>query len=772
MADPIPTPPTAAFTRIGTPTPRYDGRLKVTGGARYASDQSVANPAFGYLVVSSIAKGRIGSIDEHAARAVPGVLDVFTFRNIGPIEPGKTFSQKGYMGTSIAPMQQNILHDGQIVALVAADTYEAAREAARRLQVTYVEDKPSATFGSAGLKSGPVEPPPAEAPEDPKVGNFAAAFAQAAVKVDARYVTPTQHHNPIELFTTTCAWNNGQLTVWEGSQNVSGMKHGLALQIGISPDDIHIISPYIGGAFGSKGSLTQRTAIVALAARKLKRPLKLEATRAQGFTIATYRAETRHHVQLGAAPDGKLVALNHEGEEISSRPDDYKVGGTDATTRLYACANVSSKVTIVHADRNTPGFMRSPPEVPYVFALECAMDELAFALKMDPVELRRVNDTMKEPIKGLPYTSRQLMPCFDAAAQAFGWSQRNPQPGSMRDGDWLIGYGCASTLYPTQIAPATARVRLTPQGGATVQTGTHEIGNGAYTVVAITASDKLGVPISSIDVRVGDSELPPAPVAGGSNSTASVCNVVAKACEQIRARLAVAAVAADDSPLRGADPKTLVLADGSLRAPDGRAEPLAKAMARATSGAIEEYTENLPKGAKPDSVAMLYKGVSSIGGGFKGKEHVQAAFGASFVEVRVHAQTCEIRTPRVVGAYAFGRVMNPMAARSQLMGAQIWGVSAALHEATEIDRRAARYTNTDLAEYLIPVNADIPSYQAIILPENDTQVNDLGIKGVGELANVGMNAAVANAVFHATGVRVRELPVRLEKLLGSRFLKA
>jgi xanthine dehydrogenase YagR molybdenum-binding subunit len=305
-----------------------------------------------------------------------------------------------------------------------------------------------------------------------------------------------------------------------------------------------------------------------------------------------------------------------------------------------------------------------------------------------------------------------------------------------------------------------------------VQAGTHEIGNGAYTVLAITASDRLGVPIERIDVRVGDSELPPGPVSGGSNSTASVCNVVAKACEQVRARLAAAAVSAPDGPLRDADAKQLVLVDGVLRAPDGRSEPIDTIMTRIGAGAIEEYAENIPHGGKPDDIAALYKGTAAPGGGFKGKDRVQAAFGASFVEVRVHARSGEIRTPRVVGAYALGRAVNPKTVESQLMGAQIWGVSCALHEATEIDHRAARYVNNDLAEYLIPVNADIVGYQAIVLPETDKEVNALGIKGVGELGNVGMNAAVANAVFHATGVRVRELPVRLEKLLGSRFLRA
>jgi xanthine dehydrogenase YagR molybdenum-binding subunit len=720
-------------TKIGTPTSRVDGRQKVTGAARYAADHPAIRPAYAWLKTSSIAKGRIVAIDDRAARAVPGVLSIFTYQNIGAIEPGKTFSEKGFMGSSIAPLQQQILFDGQVVALVAADTPEAAREAAMLLDVRYAEDPPAAGFGSNGLKSGPAHPPKPGAPPpppDPKVGHFDSAFPSAAVKIDAQYATPTQHHNPIELFSTTCAWSGGnKLTVWEGSQNVSGYKWGLAQQLGIPADDIQIISPFVGGAFGSRGSLTQRTAIVALAARAIGRPLKLETTRAQGFTIGTYRAETRQRLQLGAQANGKLVAMNHEGEEITSRPDDYRVSGVDTTTRLYACPNIASKVTMLHADRNTPGFMRSPPETPYLFALECAMDELAYALKMDPIELRRVNDTKKESIGGLPYTSRQLMPCFDAAAKAFGWSRRTAAPRSMQDGDWLVGMGCASTIYPTTIAPATARVRLTPAGRATVQTGTHEIGNGAYTAVAITASDKLGIPIEHVDVVIGDSELPPAPVAGGSNSTASVCNAVALACEKINQQR---------KALKG----------------------------RLATGALEAYAENLPHGAKPEQIGLLYKGVSSIGGGFRLKDRVQAAFGASFAEVRVHARTGEIRVPRVVGAYAFGQVVNPKAAESQLMGGQIWGVSCALHEGTEIDARAARYVNADLAEYLIPVNADIPSHQVIILPEHDRQVNALGIKGVGELGNVGMNAAVANAVFHATGVRVRKLPIRIEDLLA------
>ena len=392
---------------------------------------------------------------------------------------------------------------------------------------------------------------------------------------------------------------------------------------------------------------------------------------------------------------------------MTSRPDPYKVAGTDASTRLYACPNIASKVSIVHADRNTPGFMRSPPELPYLFALESAMDELAVALDLDPVELRRRNDTRPEPIKGLPYTSRSLMPCFDAAAKAFGWAGRNPKPGSMRDGDWLVGWGCAATMYPTQIGPATARVTLFPQGTVKVQTAAHDIGNGAYTVVALTAADKLGIGLDKIAVELGDSDLPPAPVAGGSNTTASVCNVVAKACEQIRSRIAAAAVSAPNGVFAGKDAAALVLADWSLQGPDGAAEPLDQAIARAANGAIEAYAENVPHGVPPEALKKLYQGHATLAGGAKMKDRIQFAFGAEFVEVRVHAQTREIRVAADRRRLCRGHDRRSGHRREPADGRDDLGhlVGAARGDR---DRPArARYTNTDLAEYLIPVNADI-----------------------------------------------------------------
>ena len=764
---------------IGAATSRIDGREKVTGAARYGSDfYGTSSPAHACLATSRIARGKINGIDESEARRVPGVLDIITYESVGDrVKPGKLTLNKGFMGTTIAPLASNkVRHAGQIVALVVAETHEAAQEAADLIKFDYAEETPSATFDSPGTTTITAEQADREDGTEvkpmPKVGDAQSAFTAAPVTVDYNYSTPTQHHNPIELFNTTAEWTGEQLTVWESSQNVGGFKFGLAEQLGIPASDIRVVSPYIGGAFGSRGSMTQRTALVALAAKRVGRPVRLETSRAQGFTIATYRAETRHRVRLGADKDGKLQALIQEGWEVTSRPDNYRVAGVKGSVRLYACPNVDSQVHIVHADRNTPGFMRSPPEVPYIFALESAMDELAVALKMDPVELRRINNTMHEPIKGLPYTSRKLMRCFEAAGEAFGWSKRDPKPGSMREGEWLIGWGCATTMYPTNMAPATARVILSPQGQVKVQTAGHDIGTGLYTVAALVAQSGLGVPVERITVELGDTNLPPAPVSGGSNNTASISNVIAKACEQIRDRIAQAASGASDGPFSGQDPAKLLLVEAGLRGPDGTTEPLEKAIGRTTNGAIEAYAENIPDGVPDSGLKALYDGKSALKGGMELEDRVQCAFGAQFVEVRVHTRTREVRAPRIVGAYAAGQIVNPKAAKSQLMGGQIWGISAALLEATEIDRRTARYYNDNLAEYLIPVNADIQEVTTIVLPETDHEVNKLGIKGIGELGNVGLNAAVANAVYHATGVRIRDLPIRMEHLLEAPALRA
>jgi xanthine dehydrogenase YagR molybdenum-binding subunit len=747
---------------MGQPTPRIDGVAKVTGAARYASDEPVANPAFAYLVTSTIAKGKIAALHLDKARAVPGVLDILTHDNVGALAQSPPPMGGGGVTTTLET--DRVWHDGQIIAVVVAETHEAAREAANRVRIDYVRETPSAAFDSPGVTTEPHKPLKPGA-KDPKVGDAAATLARAAVKIDARYSTPTQHHNPIELFTTTCVWDGPKLTVYEPSQFMWGLKAAIAKQLSMDPADVRTVSRYVGGAFGSKGFVTGRTVWIAIAARRLGRPVKLVATRDQGFTIATYRAETRQHVQLGAGRDGKLVALNHEGQEMTSRPSGYNVAGVDTTARMYACPNIASAVEVTHADRNTPGFMRAPAETPYMFGLESAMDELSYQLGMDPIELRRINDTHTDPVDGKPFSSRALMPCFDRAAERFGWSKRDPKPGSMRDGDWLIGYGCAASCYPSNIGPCAVRISLTPQGKAHVQLAAHEIGTGAYTTVGMTAAKALGLKVEDVSVTLGDSDLPPVPVAGGSNNAATTVNVTLKACEDVRGRLAAAAVADLVGPFAGANPARLTLADGALVGPGNAREPWAKAFGRVAGGTLEVYAENTPKGLPPTAMADLYQGKVAMIGGSSREDATTYAFGTHMVEVRVHRLTREVRVARVVSAFAAGTIVNPLTAYSQLMGGAIWGLSSALHEATEIDLNTARYVNHNLADYLIPVNADIPDLQIIMVRETDETVNPAGIKGIGEIGVVGMSAAVANAVFHATGKRVRDLPIRPEKLL-------
>ncbi|MDR5735979.1 xanthine dehydrogenase family protein molybdopterin-binding subunit [Caballeronia sp. LZ025] len=742
---------------FGVPHVRIDGEAKFTGRACYASDEPVQDAVHAFLLTSSIARGRVRRIHAEDAFAIDGVLDVLTHENVG--SEAKPPEQQAGGATTTTLESDRVWHDGQIIGVIVATSYEIAREAAQRTRIEYDEEPPSATFGSVGAEGERREP---GEHEDYRVGDFDAAFAAADCRVEAIYATPTQHHNPIELYTTTCAWRDGTLTTWEPSQFVYGLRGNVAQQLGIEREKVHVISRFVGGAFGGKGNATARTAWIAIAARRVGRPVKLVATRDQSYTVATYRAETRHHIQLGATRDGKLVALRHEGWELTSRPSMYNVSGTETTARMYACPNIETVVNVVHADRNTPGFMRAPPETPYMFALETAFDELAVQLSIDPVELRRRNDTAVDPVTGKPFTSRRLVACLDAGAQRFGWAARNPQPGSMTEGDWLIGWGCASAAYPSNIAASAARVTLRADGRARVDIAAHDIGTGAYTVIALTAAQCLGIEPSHVDVRVGDTDYPPASLAAGSSHTATITHAVACACDALRDRLACAA--ALTGPLMGRDPQAMKLASGRLAANDVW-EPLRDAVVRTGGDTVSAEAEHIPQGLAPEAMDKLRAGKLPIVRGHQREDATAYAFGAHFVEVRVHRLTREIRVPRMVGAFASGTIVNPLTAHSQYMAGMIWGVGAALLEETEIDVRHARYVNDNISEYLIPTNADVDQVDVIMLPDADAQVNPLGVKGLGEIGIVGMNAAISNAVYHATGRRVRELPIRIDDLV-------
>lgn len=539
------------------------------------------------------------------------------------------------------------------------------------------------------------------------------------MRIEAQYSTPIQHHNPIELPSTICHWEGDRLTVYEPTRYLGAAQHGLAAQLGIAPAHVRVVSRFIGGHFGSKLALSQHTAICALAARRLNRPVRLEISRRDQFTVANHRTETEHRVRLGATSDGQLLAVGHEAVTVSSRFDDFAMEGTDVSTALYAAEAVAAEERLGRVDRNTPGPMRAPPEVPFLFALESAMDELAHALRMDPVELRRRNDTTVDPVTGKSFTTRPLLRCFDAAAAEFGWSDRSARPRTrLRDG-WWVGYGCAAAARPVKIGPASIRVVQDVDGNVRVETAHHEIGNGLYTLLAMIASERLNVPLGSVTVVLGDTALPPAGISGGSSTTTSLANALAKACADLLSK-------------------------------PGRPR--------------EVSLDYLPAGAKPGAVEALRAGHIKLL--TLPEDKLAWAFGAHMVEVRVHAATGEVRVPRHVGAFAAGRVLNPITARSQYLGGMAWGLSSALLEKTEVDPRTGVYLNRDLAEYLVPTSADVAGQTVIMLDDADATVNAEKVKGLGELGIIGVAAAVANGVFNATGVRLRDLPIRAEATLS------
>ncbi|MCJ2048589.1 xanthine dehydrogenase family protein molybdopterin-binding subunit [Methylobacterium sp. J-070] len=750
--------------RLGRPHTRVEGPDKVTGRALYSSDLTGPDrdTAHAALVTSAIARGRITGFDLAAAGRVPGLLGIFTHRDFaGAVAPVKHLMAGGYANSAHRPLDSDaVAYAGQIVALVVAETREAAEAAAGAVRVSYASEPAAGGFDAPGAETvGLAVLKPQH--EDIARGDAEAGLREAAVRVDAQYETPVQHHNPIELFTTRAAWDGDRLTVHEPTRYVGAVQHGLAAQLGLDPDRVRVVAGLIGGHFGSKFALSQHTALVALAAKRLGRPVSLVPSRRQGFTIANYRPESRHRLRLGADRTGRFTALVHEAETVTSRFDPFVMEGAEVSASLYACPNIRTEERAVRVDRNTPGPMRAPPEVPFLFALESAVDEMAVALTMDPIALRRLNDTAVDPVSGKPFSTRPLMACFDAGARAFGWSRRVPRPGSMRDatvrdGPWRVGLGCATSVRPAKIAAATMRVRLGPDGAAEVSCAHHEIGNGITTLLALGTADGLGVPVERVTVRLGDTALPAAGISGGSSTTTSLMSALALGCGQIRDALARAATG-PGGRLAGRDPGTLRLAGGRLAAPDGTRIALAEAVGPA---GVETLAEFVPVGGdRETALAGLRRGHIGLAFGGGGRA-LSWGFGAQFAEVHVHAETGEIRVARLTGAFAAGRILNPLTARSQLTGGMIWGLGSALLEETVVD--GAAYRNPDLAEYLVPTAADAPEVEALLVDDPDDQVDALGLKGLGELGIIGVNAAIANAVHHATGRRIRSLPIRLE----------
>jgi len=734
---------------IGTPISRADGRAKVTGAAKYAAEYNTPGLAYASVVSSTIAKGRILRIDTSAALRLKGVIDVLTHQHRPPMAD----TDQGYHdevapegGSPFRPLYDgNIKFNGQPVAVVVADSSEVAREGASLVRIEYAPEAQATDLKRERANAFALSNDTfALMPSKPR-GDAAKAFAAAAVRHEAEYFIPVEHHNPMELYGTTVIWHgDGKLTVYDKTQGVQNVQHYLCGVFSMKPEDVRVMGPFMGGGFGSGLRPQYNVALAVLAARALQRSVRLVLTRPQMYSLS-YRPGTFERLALGAKADGTLDAITHEAIGMTSQFEAFARKDTIWAGALYKCANTTFAHKLARLDVSTPGDMRAPGAASGVCALECAMDELAVALKLDPVELRYRNYSDRDQNADIPYTSKALRECYRRGAAAFGWERRNPQPRSMRDGGDLVGWGMATGVWEALDMPFAVRVALTANGHAEVFSAASDIGTGTYTVVAQVAAELLGLPLDNVSVRLGDSTLPQAPVEGGSWTASSVANAIAVTCEEVRAELLRLAQTAPGSPLANVGPQDVVLVGGSIVS---KRDPtisvsIADAMRRGRMERIERQASNAPA---------------------QDEKYARNTHSAIFAEVKVDEQLGVIRVTRVLSAVAAGRILNTKTAHSQILGSVVMGIGMALHEETLTDHRFGRIVNANIAEYHVPVNADIHDIEVIFVDEPDTIINPLGTKGVGEIGIVGVAAAVANAVYHATGKRVRELPITLDKL--------
>ena len=676
---------------VGAPMDRVDGRLKVTGGARYAAEFPAKGVRHAVLAQSTVAKGTVTRIDVAACRALPGVVEVVTTDTPG-------------VGTLLT---KDVTHSGQTVAVVVAETFEAAQHAAERLKVTYDAQPPKADFRAAAGSASPGRPRTR--------GDVAAGLAAGAKRVEQTYATPHEHHNPLEPHGTVAVWEGESLTVYDATQGVISTAQTVAKAMGVPLENVHVMDPFVGGGFGCKGNSWPHTSLCALAARVVGSPVRLSLTRKQMFTSNGHRPATRQGETFAASEDGRLTAIVHDGVCSQGIKDGFVESAGVAHPILYACANASVNDRGVKLDIPAGTYMRAPGEASGTFGLETAMDELAYELGIDPLELRLRNHADVDPSNGKAWSSKSLKACYMQASERFGWSARSPKPGSMRKGNLRVGMGMATATYPSNFIPATARVSMDARGKARVQIATQDLGTGTYTILTQIAAEALGIDPRDVRVEIADSHLPNAPLSGGSWSATSAGSAVKLAGAALRARL-------------GGDPKGYRDAVGRARA----APVSAEATAQREPGA-RDYS-------------------------FHG-------FGAQFCEVHVDPELRTIRVARWVGAFGLGKVLNEKTLRSQLQGGVVWGIGMGLLEESVMDPRFGRFVNSNLAEYHVPVNRDVPDVEIIMVPEEDRWISPLGAKGAGEIGITGACAALGNAIYHATGKRVRDLPITLDKIM-------
>jgi xanthine dehydrogenase YagR molybdenum-binding subunit len=738
-------------SNIGQPLTRRDGVLKVTGAAKYAADQHLPGMLYAVLATSTIARGRVAQLDAAAAKAHPGVVEVITPANRPPLAQDP--DEKPNPLTFRLDLLQNdrVRYAGQPIAVVIAETLEAATEGASLLAPRY-EVEPA----RYGLDASESFMPQAVGPGFPaqlQRGDVEAELAAAKTTITQTYETAEQYHNPMEPHAIVAAWEGDTLSIDTPSQGLAMAQGRLAGLFGMAPEKIHIRSPFLGGGFGCKGMLSGPQVLGAIAARAVGRPVKLVLRREQMFGPVGHRAPTRQTLRLGTDGDGTLVALDHRTKTMSSTFDDFFEPASNASQTLYASTAIATSHEAVRADTGTPLFMRAPGEAPGSLALESAIDEMAHACGMDPLEFRLKNYAEVEPISGKPFSSKALRECYRKGAERFGWQGRPLAPRQMRDRDGLlVGWGVGTATFPAIMFAANAKAVLRRDGSGVMEIGAHDMGQGAWTALAQIAADGLGLDLDQLEFRSGTSDLPNGGIAGCSSHTATAGMAIHNAGADAIARLAALAMSDGRSPLFGADNAGVVARDGRLfrRDDESRSESYADILSRAGLAQIE----GSGTGGNPNFMEAHAQA-----------DYAMHAHGAVFAEVKVDPDLGQIRATRLVGAFAAGRIINPRLVQSQYYGGMIWGVSFALHEQAVVDPRSGRPMNANLAEYHVPVNADVPSLEAILVEEDDPHVNALGIKGVGEIGITGSAGAVANAVWHATGVRVRKFPITLDRLM-------
>lgn len=736
---------------IGQPRSRVDGRAKVTGEAKYAAEFNVPNLAYGYVVSSEIARGKITKIDAGDALALDGVLQVFTHEN----RPRTAWFDRSYRdetappGSPFRPLyDDNVLYNGQPIALVVAEEFEIARYAASLVRVEY-EAQPHVTDLNEKREEGYEPKMRSGIPPPPKPrGNPEKTFDAAAVQHEAEYLQPVEHHNPVEMFASTVIYEpDGKLTIYDKTQGAPNSQQYVSKVFGLSSDDVRVISPFVGGAFGSGLRPQYQLFLATMAARELKRSVRVSLTREQMFTFG-HRPNTIQNLKLGAGADGALESLMHDALSETSHFEDFSENIVNWSGVLYDCENVKLTYKLAQLDTYTPIDMRAPGAVTGLFALECAMDEIAYKVGIDPLALRLKNYAERDLNEDKPFSSKELRECYRQGAEKFGWSKRTPQPRSMREGNNLVGWGMATGIWEAMQQQASAKAVLSVDGKLAVSSGTADIGTGTYTIMTQIAAETLGLPIDDVTFRLGDSSLPQSPVEGGSWTAASTGSAVKEVCEAIGKKLLKLAQDVDNSPLKKAKFEDVTFADGQirLRADSSKAVSITDAMRHGKENTIEEQVTTSPDSAKQS-------------------QYTRNSHSAIFAEVKVDEDLGTIHVTRVVNAVAGGRILNPKTARSQIMGAVVWGIGMALHEESVVDHTLGRFMNHSLAEYHVPVNADVHEVDVIFIAEHDEIVNPLGVKGLGEIGIVGTAAAVVNAIYHATGKRVRDLPVTIDKLL-------